>query len=265
MIKEISVTRLFEICQPQFQKKGQHVLLTRLCSNAKCFQPKRLCIVYEIEKGGSVCGVMCRYGGSITLCLFKKPDLAELCSFLSAAAITTLECSTKTARKISKALSLTSLKGEIFYMKNSPRENTKYRVFETENASDFFDVLKAADLFYKTTSYEEYYCDLFYRAPLPARLFLAEFNGTAAATAAILHRYQNISIISDVAVLTPYRRRGLASALVSEICRLLISEGQVPTLLCNSPTARLVYKKIGFRRCGRFCLLSFSQKAKDDV
>ncbi|MEE1279908.1 MAG: GNAT family N-acetyltransferase [Oscillospiraceae bacterium] len=262
MIKEISFERLCEICQTQFKKRKPDVLLSRLCANAKCFEPKRLCNVYEIENRGKVCAVLCRYGGSGTLCVFKKPDLEELCAFLCAAPITTLECDALIGRKLSKKLALNKICGEAMVIK-SPKNFIDYKVFETPNVLDFFDVLKAADPFYKNTSYEEYYCDIFYRSELPARLFLAEYDGKAAATAGIMHSFNNISIISDVSVLPQFRRRGLGGTVVAKISQILLSEGKVPTLLCTLASAKRLYKKIGFKRCGRFCLLSFSQNTKD--
>ena len=144
-----------------------------------------------------------------------------------------------------------------------PKNFEDYSVFETQNVSDFFDVLKAADPFYNTTSSEEYYCDIFYRNALPARLFLAEYDGKAAATAGVMHQFKNISIISDVSVLPHLRRRGLGGAVVAKISQILLSEGKIPTLLCTLPSAKKLYKKIGFKVCGRFCLLSFSQNTKD--
>ena len=262
MIREISLERLYALCEDRFTKKKPDVLLARLCANAKCFEPKGLCNIYEIENKGCICGVLCRYGGSGTLCLFKRPDFEELCSFLSAAPITTLECSSALGRKISKKLSLNKICGEAMVVKK-PKNFEDYSVFETQNVSDFFDVLKAADPFYKNTSYEEYYCDIFYRSALPARLFLAEYDGKAAATAGVMHQFKNISIISDVSVLPELRRRGLGGAVTAKISQILLSEGRIPTLLCTLPSAKKLYKKIGFKVCGRFCLLSFSQNTKD--
>lgn len=262
MIREISFERLCEICKAQYEKRKPDVLLARLCANAKCFEPKRLCNVYEIENSGQVCAVLCRYGSGATLCVFKKPDLEELCAFLGAAPITTLECDASIGRKISKKLAPCKICGEAMVIKK-PKNFIDYKVFETPNVSDFFDVLKAADPFYKNTSYEEYYCDIFYRGALPARLFLAEYDGKAAATAGIMHSFKNISIISDVSVLPEFRRRGIGGAVVAKISQILLSEGKIPTLLCTSPSAKKLYKKIGFKVCGRFCLLSFSQNTKD--
>ncbi len=262
MIKEISLERLYDLCEYGFSKKKPDVLLTRLCANAKCFEPKGLCNIYEIENKGSICGVLCRYGGSGTLCLFKKPDLEELCSFLSAAPITALECSGAIGRKLSKKLRLSKIYGKAMVIKK-PKNFKNYRVYETQNVSAFFDILKAADPFYKSTSYEEYYCDIFYRSALPARLFLADYDGSAAATAGIMHSFKNVAIISDVSVLPNLRRRGLGGAVVAKISQTLLSERKIPTLLCTSPSAKKLYKKIGFKICGRFCLLSFSQNKKD--
>lgn len=262
MIREIDFERLSLLCEPRLSKKKPDVLLVRLCSNAMCFSKNGLCTIYEIEKSGEIIGVICRYGGAMTLCLFKKPDFDELCSFLSVAPITSLECGAKTGRKISKKLKLCRLSGRAMLMKK-PKSYADYKVYQTQNVSDFFDVLKSADPFYKETSYEEYYCDVFYRSSLPAELFLAEYCGKKAATVAIMHRFNDIAIISDVSVLPDLRRRGLGGSIVAEVCKNISSKGQLATLLCTSKNALSLYKKIGFKSCGRFCLISFN--TKDDT
>ena len=258
MIREINFERLEKLCEPYINHKKPDVLLTRLVSNALCFSHNGLCTIYEIENRGKLVGVMCRYGGAITIYPFKKVDLDELCSFLSVAPITSVETTEKMGKKISKALGMRKISGRAFY-NPSPKNFPDYKVSETENVSHFFDVLRLADPYYKDVSYEEYYCDVFYRQKLPARLFLVEFDGKNAGTAAIMHEYKGISIISDVSVLNDFRRRGIASSITAKVSQTLISEDKIPTLMCTEKCVQKLYKKIGFKPLSKFSMLYFNK------
>ncbi len=256
MIREISLERLISLSQPYLCKKSPNVLLSRLCSNAKCFSKNSLCTNYELVRGEEVFGVMCRYASCATLCLFKKADLKELCDFLKYAPINILECEYNVGKRLYRPLYARRIDGKIMLLKKTC-SSPLYKTYETENVSDFFNILKSSDPFYEKVSYEEYYCDVFYRNALPARLFLAEYEGKPAATAAVMHDFGGISIISDVCTHKALRCRGLASSVVSAVAGRLLSEGKTPTLLSTSKTAYCIYKKIGFRACERFCLLHF--------
>ena len=258
MIREIDFKRLENLCEPYIKSKKPNVLLTRLVSNALCFSQNSLCTIYEIENVGKIVGVMCRYGGAITIYPFRKIDLDELCSFLSVAPITSVETTEKMGKKISKALDMKKISGRAFY-NPSPKNFVDYKVSETENVSEFFSVLRLADPYYKDISYEEYYCDVFYRQKLPARLFLVKFDGKNAGTAAIMHEYKNISIISDVSVLNDFRRRGIASSITAKVSKTLISEGKIPTLMCTEKYIQRLYKKIGFKPLEKFSMLYFNK------
>jgi uncharacterized protein len=56
-------------------------------------------------------------------------------------------------------------------------------------------------------------------------------------------------------VFTPVheRKKGYASALVAEICSMILSEGLIPMLYADSknPDSNKVYRNIGFTECGR--------------
>lgn len=258
MIKEIDFKRLAFLCEPYIKSKKPNVLLVRLVSNAFCFYVHGLCTIYEIQNGEKPFGVMCRYGGAITIFLFKKVDFEELSCFLSAAPVTSVECNAALGKRLSKSLQMRKIDGRSFY-NPKPKNHLDYKAEETQNVSEFFEVLRSADSYYKDTSYEEYYCDVFYRQKLPARLFLAQFDGKKAATAAVMHGYKNVSIISDVAVLEEFRRRGLGSAIAAKVCEILLSEGKIPTLMCTEKCVQKLYKKIGFKPLSKFSMLYFTK------
>ena len=256
MIREINFDRLALVCEPYIKEKKPSVLLVRLISNALCFSQNGLCNIYEIEDGEKTLGVICRYGGAITIYPFRKLDLDELCPFLSVSPITSVETTAKLGRKIAKTLDMREIRGKSFYNK-SPKNYLEYKAIETDNVSQFFDVLKEGDPYYEDTSYEEYYCDVFYRQKLPARLFLAEFDGKKLGTAAIMHGYKNVYIISDVSTIPEFRNRGLASFITARVSEILLSEGKIPTLMATEKRVQRLYKKIGFKPIEKFSMLYF--------
>lgn len=258
MIKEINFDRLALLCEPYISEKRPNLLLVRLVSNAFCFSRHGLCTIYEIQNVEKSAGVMCRYGGAITVFLFKKADFKELCCFLSALGVTSIECDSNLGKKLAKTLQMRKINGRSFY-NPKPKNHLDYAFLETENVSVFYDVLKEADPYYKDISYEEYYCDVFYRQKLPARLFLAKFSGKNAATAAIMHGYKNITIISDVAVLKDFRRRGLASSITAKLSEILLAEGKLPCLMCTEKCVQKLYRKIGFKTLEKFSMLYFNK------
>ena len=243
MIREIDFDRLALLCEPYIKSKKPNVLLVRLVSNAFAFYSHGLCTIYEIQNDEKTCGVMCRYGGAITIFLFRKADFDELNCFIATAPVTSVECDAALGKRLSKVLQMRKIDGRSFYNPR-PKNFLDYKIEETQNVSEFFDVLRAADPYYKETSYEEYYCDVFYRQKLPARLFLAQFSGKNAATAAVMHEYKNVCIISDVAVLDEFRRRGLASSITAKLSEILLLEGKMPCLMCTEKCVQKLYKKM---------------------
>ncbi len=256
MIGKISLDRLSDILKSR--KNNNCVLLTRLLSNALTFSPHSLCTVYEVSQGGKTVGLMCLYMGNLTAHFWEKPDLNELISFLSfeGTAAKFLEADKKTIQKLSKKCRKEAVFGAQFVLKKTANKFTSCcEILENSNANDFFSSLKSANSAYKNTDFESYYCDYFYRKNPPARLFNAVLKGKNIGAASVLHFYDKNAIISDVSVHSDFRRLGIGAHLVSEICKKLQCEGYTPCLLCTSPSAAKLYKKIGFKTKGRFGLL----------
>ena len=256
MIGEISLERLSEILNEN--KTGGSVLLTRLVSNARAFLPHRLCSLYEVSRGGKTAGLMCIYMGNLTAHFWKKPCLDELASFLNfeGSAAKFLEADKKTVRKLMRKCKKEAVFGSEFVLKKAAKSaKADCEVCECSNVREFFAALKGANSAYQSTPFESYYCDFFYRKKPPARLFTASVMGRNVGAAAVLHFYQNNAIISDVSVHADFRRLGVGSRLVCEICHKMQDEGYTPCLLCTSPYAARLYKKIGFKTSGSFGLL----------
>ncbi len=262
MITKISLERLSEILEGKKQKSS--VLLTRLVSNARCFLPHGLCSLYEVQSKNKTVGLICSYSGNLTAHFWSRPDLNELTSFLNfeGSAARFLEADRAIVRRLLKKHGDEAAFGSAFVLEKTPKTpQSDCEIKEEYDARTFFDVLKSANSSYKDTAFESYYCDCFYRKSPPARLFTASFGGRKVGTAAVLHFFEKNAIISDVAVHPDFRRLRLGWRLIFEVCRALQSKGYTPCLLCTSPSAAKLYKKIGFKAKGRFGLLLLKEDA----
>ena len=263
MITKISLDRLSQILERQ--KCGSSVLLTRLLSNATTFLPHNLCTLYEVSQGGKTVGIICLYLSNLTAHFWKKPDLHELISFLNfeGSAAKFLEIDEKIGKKLSKKCKKEAVFGSQFVLKGAPKSfNSDCEILENGDARDFFSSLKSANSAYQNTDFESYYCDYFYRKNPPARLFNAVLNGRRVGAASVLHFYKQNAIISDVSVHPDFRRLGIGAHLVYAVCQKLKSEGYTPCLLCTSPSAAKLYKKIGFKTQSRFGLILLKDDEK---
>lgn len=257
MIKEISFNELTSLAKPFLQKqKRQDALLIRILSNGKAFSKNGLCRIYTVTKKEKLCGFALIYSGFLTLWLKGNPDIKELCFFINSAPITSMEASKKIVQKLKRYLSFDETRGKILYWENPPEAKPKNRVFETENVSDFYDTISLSHPSYKDTSYEQFYCDVFYRKEIPARLFLLECDGKNSATAAIMHRFDKTSILSDISVMPDMRRRGLAAEIVNFVAKDVTDKGDLAILFCVSPAAMRLYDKLGFKLQQKFSVLT---------
>lgn len=257
MIKEISFEELTTLAAPFLQKqKRQDALLIRILSNGKAFSKNGLCRIYTITKKEKLCGFALVYSGFLTLWLSKTPEIKELCFFLSSAPITSMEASKKFVNKLKKYLDFDETRGKILYWENPPKLPLKNKVYETKKVSDFYDTIFLSHPSYKDTSYEQFYCDVFYRKEIPARLFLLECEGKKSATAAVMHQFDKTSILSDISVMPDMRRRGLAAEIVNFVAKDVTDSGNLAILFCVSPAAMRLYDKLGFKLQQKFSVLT---------
>jgi len=87
------------------------------------------------------------------------------------------------------------------------------------------------------------------------RIYVAERDGEIVSTAATNAEIEDFALVGGVATLPAHRRKGLGSAVVTELCRSLLSEGRTPTLGYADETAGRVYRALGFLPTGRVTLL----------
>lgn len=71
----------------------------------------------------------------------------------------------------------------------------------------------------------------------------------ASATASVILETDREALLGAVATHPDYRKRGLASAVLSLLCISALVDGVNPCLMCDNPVAIKVYEQMGFRLC----------------
>lgn len=84
------------------------------------------------------------------------------------------------------------------------------------------------------------------------RLYVWEVDGEMVSMAAITHRAAREACINSVYTPSEQRKQGYASALVAELCEMILQDGLVPMLYADAsnPVSNKVYRNIGFEPCG---------------
>ena len=63
------------------------------------------------------------------------------------------------------------------------------------------------------------------------------------------------AMIVGVATLPDYRKSGLATVCVYELCKDLLAEGKIPCLFYDNPAAGSIYRRIGFEEIGKWDMI----------
>ena len=254
MINKIDLKELESIYNAS--KSKNDALFIKLMANAECFYEHKLCEIFKITSKKALLGVFVRCNGSIIIVNFKNSGYTELYSYLSLEAKGfNIECSKKAALKINGVLNRSIVLGEILSVKDINKKESEFKVCKTEDIKEFYDTIKFCDPLFKKCEFDAYYCDIFYRKKLPYKMRLIKDNDKNIATAGMFHKYNGISVISDVTVSGEYRKRGLGSLIVSSICREILDEGNTPFVFCVNPVALKMYKKLKFKKKGSFAVI----------
>ena len=72
------------------------------------------------------------------------------------------------------------------------------------------------------------------------------------------------AMVVGVATEKEYRNQGLASAVMSKLCKEVLDEGKELCLFYDNPKAGKIYKRIGFEDIGIWSMWSLKKEAKDD-
>lgn len=84
------------------------------------------------------------------------------------------------------------------------------------------------------------------------KLYVWEVEGQVVSMAAVTHRAAREACINSVYTPPEQRKRGYASALVAQLCEMVLNEGLMPMLYADAsnPVSNKVYRNIGFQPCG---------------
>ncbi len=96
-------------------------------------------------------------------------------------------------------------------------------------------------------------------------LYFWEVDGEPVAMANMAAASPRYRRINEVYTPRPFRKKGYASALVSEICLRLKADGITPVLYadCANPDSNAVYRKIGFKENGRLLDARFTERTTE--
>ena len=82
-------------------------------------------------------------------------------------------------------------------------------------------------------------------------------DGEVCATASTAGEIKMAALISDVAVKESYRRKRLATVIVSHLCESLIKGGKMPFVAYTTAEAKMLYEQMGFKHIKSNTLLYF--------
>ena len=84
-----------------------------------------------------------------------------------------------------------------------------------------------------------------------------EIDGALVGTASVFFESDTVCFLGGIATDKAYRGRGIASMLVSALCRDALSKQKRPVLTCVNPAAERVYRSLGFVAVGERVTLTY--------
>lgn len=82
-------------------------------------------------------------------------------------------------------------------------------------------------------------------------------EGVTAGTACVFFESGQVGFLGGISTGSRYRGRGIASSLVSTLCRDLLKKGKRPVLSCVNPAAERVYRSLGFTQVDEKITITF--------
>lgn len=245
-----------EILIRLLEKKNPFAALISTLYDA--FYKNGLCEIFLCrDRYGRYC-VAAKYFGELTIYAERFTSVHELAEYIDMSPdITMLFCDNKVAKKL------------ISYMKSEMAVSSSYTVRCRKVSRDYIVPDRAKDLkevlslleaefeSYKGTAFEGFYCDIFHRQKIGADgFFVIIKDSELLSCASVLAKNGCVSVISNVATKKQHRNQGHARALISGICNDIVKSGAIPYLFCATEGVYPFYKKLGFRRSGKFARLT---------
>jgi len=93
-----------------------------------------------------------------------------------------------------------------------------------------------------------------------SRAWLIEGDGRIISSASSTAENTLSAMIVGVGTIPGYQQQGLASYCMSALCHELLEEGKMLCLFYDNPAAGRIYKRIGFRDIGKWCMWTYERK-----
>jgi hypothetical protein len=96
-------------------------------------------------------------------------------------------------------------------------------------------------------------------------LYIWECDSKTISMASIAHRSQRNVRINGVYTIPDMRGKGFGAKIVSELCKIILSEHRTPVLYTDlrNPASNKAYKNVGFTECGKVTQISFNFESND--
>lgn len=91
---------------------------------------------------------------------------------------------------------------------------------------------------------------------------IMKIDGKLAGSARTTIQSSTAAMIGSVFTVEEYRNRGVASQVVSSLCRQVLDSGKECVLFYDNPNAGSIYHRLGFKTIDRWCL--FRRKDRDE-
>ncbi len=202
--------------------------------------------------------------GSFYMIVEKTADIDELVYFLSfMPMIDKITCSAPCMEEI--AIKMQGVRGttERYTTKLTRPEMLEGYELNVSRASTATDYRAIFNLFKEEKisglpEFDDYYFArrAIEKASLGRTLSLIH-NEEIFATVSTAAETVDTALISDVVTAGKYRRQGLATALMSHLCKELISEGKTPYVTYTTSQAGKLYEGLGFEVTGKSTIINF--------
>lgn len=96
-------------------------------------------------------------------------------------------------------------------------------------------------------------------------LYIWECDSKTISMASIAHSSQRNVRINGVYTIPDMRGKGFGAKIVSELCKIILSEHRTPVLYTDlrNPASNKAYKNVGFTECGKVTQISFNFESND--
>ncbi|WP_243292280.1 GNAT family N-acetyltransferase [Bacillus sp. FJAT-47783] len=93
-----------------------------------------------------------------------------------------------------------------------------------------------------------------------ARTYYIERDGEIVSAASTTAENSQSAMIVGVCTLKAYKRKGMATTILTKLCTDMLNTGRTLCLFYDNPDAGTIYKRIGFQDIGKWMMYSYEKK-----